>query len=134
MFIDDFLGLRDPEREAACDIFTEKLLRRLIDLVTAKDKCVRTRCCQLVHLVFNRLAADELDEDFLDNMQDLLLLRLEDKVPAVRAQAASALPRLCNPGDVCPTFCLLLPLINPQACPALSHEHTAFLHETSLSS
>lgn len=105
-FIVSFLQTRDPAREAECDTFAEKLLKLLIDLVTAKDKSVRTRCCQLVQLIFNSLAADELDSDLLDIMQEAMLLRLEDKVPTVRAQAIQALPRLCDPGDVSIALCL----------------------------
>lgn len=99
-FIAHFLAGRDPSREAECDNFAEKLLKLLINLVTARDKSVRTRCCQLVQVIFNGLTADEVDEGLMDTMQEKMLLRLEDKVPAVRAQAVNALPRLCNPGDV----------------------------------
>ena len=95
-----FLGDKDTGRAADCDAFAEKLLKFLVKLVTAKDKAVRIRCCQLVQVIFNHLSADELDASLLDDMQDMLLLRLQDKVPAVRAQAVRALPRLCDPGDV----------------------------------
>ncbi|KAA6419997.1 MAG: condensin complex non-smc subunit, partial [Trebouxia sp. A1-2] len=98
-FITGFVAGRDPAREEDCDTFAEKLLRQLINLVTARDKSVRTRCCQLVQVIFNNLRADELDEDLLDSMQESMLERLADKVPAVRTQAVSALPRLCDPGD-----------------------------------
>ena len=100
-FVASFLAGRDPNREAECDAFAEKLLRLLTNLVTARDKSVRIRCCQLVQVLFNGLTADELDEELLDSMEQTMMLRLEDKVPAVRAQAVKALPRLCNPGDVC---------------------------------
>ena len=99
-FTSSFLAGRDPEREAECDSFAEQLLKLLIQLVTVRDKSVRSRCCQLVQVMFHNLTADELDEELLDNMQEKMLLRLEDKTPAVRAQAVKALPRLCNPGDV----------------------------------
>lgn len=105
-FLATFLAGRDPDREADCDIFAEKLLRVLTSLVTAKDKSIRTRCCQLVQVLFNGLTADELDEELLDSMEQKMMLRLEDKVPAVRAQAVKALPRLCNPGDVRLSICL----------------------------
>ena len=99
-FITSFLADRDPDREVECDSFAEKLLRLLINLVTARDKSVRTQCCQLVQVIFNGLTADELDSDMLDSMQDVMMSRLEDKVPAVRLQAVKALPRLSDPGDV----------------------------------
>lgn len=101
-FITSFVASRDPAREEECDTFAEKLLRLLISLVTARDKSVRARCCQFVQVIFNSLKADELDEELLDSMQDTMLLRLGDKVPAVRVQAVQALPRLCEPGDVSP--------------------------------
>ena len=99
-FITTFLADNDIDRPANCDTFAEKLLKFLVKLVTAKDKAVRTRCCQLVQVIFTSLTADELDADLLDDMQEILLLRLQDKVPAVRAQAVKGLPRLCDPGDV----------------------------------
>jgi len=99
-FITHFVANRDPAREEDCDTFAEKLLRQLINLVTARDKSVRARCCQLVQVIFNNLRADELDEDLLDSMQESMLEGLADKVPAVRMQAVSGLPRLCDPGDV----------------------------------
>lgn len=95
-----FLADKDVGRPADCDAFAEKLFKFLVKLVTAKDKAVRTRCCQLVQVIFNNLTADELDADLLDDMQDILLQRLQDKIPAVRAQAVKGLPRLCDPGDV----------------------------------
>lgn len=99
-FVTTFLADQDVERPADCDAFAEKLLKFLVKLVTAKDKAVRSRCCQLVQVIFNNLAADELDADLLDDMQEILLQRLQDKIPAVRAQAVKGLPRLCDPGDV----------------------------------
>lgn len=100
-FIACFIAGRDPNREAECDKFAEKLLKLLISLVTVRDKSVRTRCCQLVQVVFNGLTADEVEEELMDTVQEEMLMRLEDKVIAVRAQAVKALPRLCDPGDVC---------------------------------
>lgn len=99
-FVTTFLADKDVTRTADCDAFAEKLLKFLVKLVTAKDKAVRTRCCQLVQVIFNHVCADELDADLLDDMQDMLLLRLQDKVPAVRVQAVQGLPRLCDPGNV----------------------------------
>lgn len=99
-FITAFLANTDPDRAAECDSFAEKLLKFLVNLVTAKDKAVRTKCCQLVQVIFNSLSAEELDADLLDHMQEVLLLRLQDKAPAVRAQAVCGLPRLCDPGKV----------------------------------
>ena len=107
-FITRFLADTDPERAAECESFAEKLLKFLVNLVAARDKAVRTRCCQLVQVIFNSLGADELDADLLDHIQEVLLQRLEDKVPAVRAQAVHGLPRLCDPGEVRKTPSIIL--------------------------
>lgn len=123
-FITSFVASRDPAREEECDTFAEKLLRLLISLVTARDKSVRARCCQFVQVIFNSLKADELDEELLDSMQDTMLLRLGDKVPAVRVQAVQALPRLCEPGDVSPQ--VLQDASHKQPCRA---KHIVFLLE-----
>lgn len=102
-FIAGFIATRDPSREADCDAFAEKLLRWLISLVTVKDRTVRFRCCQLVAVVFRSMSADEADEELLDKLQESMLLRLDDKLPAVRQCAVTTLPRFCEPGDVCLT-------------------------------
>ena len=141
-FISSFLQYRDLDRESDCDTFAEKLLRLLIDLVTARDKSVRTRCCQLVQLIFNHLTADELDSDLLDTMQEAMLLRLEDKVPAVRAQAVQALRRLCEPGDESPSaygktvYCDIACHDASSPCACVTHPSSrapkAVLHNSSL--
>ena len=64
---------------------------------------MRTRCCQLVSAIFHNMSAEEIDDELLNKLQETMLLRLEDKVPDVRAHAVKALPRFCDPGDVCLT-------------------------------
>ena len=105
-FVVGFIARRDPAREAECDTFAEKLLSWLVSLVTVEDRTVRTRCCQLVAAIFHIMSAEEVEDELLTKLEQTMLLRLEDKVPDVRAHAVTALPRFCNPGDVCLTPCV----------------------------
>lgn len=102
-FVVGFIARRDPAREAECDTFAEKLLSCLVSLVTVEDKIVRTRCCELVAAIFHGMSADEIDNELVSKLEETMLLRLEDKVPDIRAHAVKALPRFCDPGDVCLT-------------------------------
>ena len=102
-FVVGFIADRDLAREAECDTFAEKLLSCLVSLVTVEDKIVRTRCCQLVSAIFQHMSAEEVDDELLTKLEETMLLRLEDKVPDVRAHAVKTLSRFCNPGDVCLT-------------------------------
>ena len=105
-FVVGFIADRDPAREAECDTFAEKLLSCLVSLVTVEDKVVRTRCCQLVSAIFQNMSAEEMDDELLNKLEETMLLRLEDKVPDVRAHAVKTLHRFCNPGDVCLPPCV----------------------------
>lgn len=105
-FVVSFVARRDPVREAQCDTFAEKLLSCLVSLVPVEDRTVRTRCCQLVSAIFHIMSAEEVEDELLTKLEETMLLRLEDKVPDVRAHAVTALPRFCDPGDVRLTPCV----------------------------
>ena len=61
---------------------------------------VRFRACQIIAGVFSHAGADlELSDDVIEDVSRAMRLRLRDKVPQVRAQAARALARLQDPGE-----------------------------------
>ena len=53
---------------------------------------MRFRVCQIVAGVLNSLGPDaEISDDLYERMEEVMLERLRDKAPSVRAQAARAL-------------------------------------------
>ena len=99
-FIVSFCAWREPGCEEDADDFNEAFLGFLLNLHTAKDKAIRFRACQIVAGVLNGLGADaEVSDDLYERMTDVMLERIRDKMPAVRAQAARALSRLQDGGE-----------------------------------
>ena len=99
-FLVNFTAARHPGTEDEADDFTESFLGFLLNLATAKDKAVRFRVCQIVAGVLNSLGPDaEISDDLYERMEEVMLERLRDKAPSVRAQAARALSRLQDSGE-----------------------------------
>ncbi|XP_019644482.1 PREDICTED: condensin complex subunit 3-like [Branchiostoma belcheri] len=66
----------------------------------ANSQAVRFRACQLVNKMLNALGEDaEVDDDLYDRIFECMLMRLRDKIPAIRVQAVLALTRLQDPSD-----------------------------------
>ena len=57
-------------------------------------------CRFLEQIINNPSQTLEVDADFMDDLQQALIDRLSDRLPAVRATAARALARLGDPGKV----------------------------------
>ncbi|KAI7867392.1 nuclear condensing complex subunit [Spinellus fusiger] len=72
--------------------FVEYFMRHLLKGLTAKNKIVRLRCCQMVALSVNSLG--EIDEDIYQELKRSLFERIKDKEASIRIQAATALSRL----------------------------------------
>lgn len=72
--------------------FTDEIIRHLLRGVTAKDKLVRSRSCQLIAAIVNGL--QEIDDDLYDVLKFHLCKRLYDKEQSVRLNSALALTRL----------------------------------------
>ena len=94
-----FAGLGAAERDGSAESFVEDLVWDVLGFVSAVDKTVRARACQLLTLILNQLP--ELDEELSSSIQAALLARLRDKLPAVRAYAATSVARLADVGEVC---------------------------------
>ena len=94
-FIVTFCAWREEGMEEDADEFNEAFLGFLLNLHGAKDKAVRFRACQIIAGVLNGLGADaEVSDELYERMTDVMLERIRDKMPPVRAQAARALSRL----------------------------------------
>ncbi|CAH1247094.1 NCAPG [Branchiostoma lanceolatum] len=66
----------------------------------ANSQAVRFRACQLINKMLNALGEDaEVDDDLYDRIFECMLMRLRDKIPAIRVQAVLALTRLQDPSD-----------------------------------
>ena len=99
-FIVTFCAWREEGMEEDADEFNEAFLGFLLNLHGAKDKAVRFRACQIIAGVLNGLGADaEVSDELYERMTDVMLERIRDKMPPVRAQAARALSRLQDGGE-----------------------------------
>lgn len=67
---------------------------------------MRFRVCQLVNKLLGSLSENaQIDDDLCDRIHEAMLVRVTDKYPNVRIQAALAMARLQDPNDSnCPTI------------------------------
>ncbi|KAJ9577794.1 hypothetical protein L9F63_005613, partial [Diploptera punctata] len=84
--------------------FLIKLFDWLFSVHYAKDQAIRFRVCQFINKLLHNLGDEaSLDDNLCDKIGTNMLERLQDKVPAVRAQAVMALQRLQDPTSAeCP--------------------------------
>lgn len=85
------------EQDSLKEIAFQHLFKRLKSTL----KHVRQRVCQLLEEFLKAVSEGnlEIDCDLLANISQQLLIRLQDKVPAVRAAAVNALMHLQDPSD-----------------------------------
>lgn len=72
----------------------------------ANSHAVRFRACQLINKLLGSMAENaQIDDDLFDRIHQAMLVRVTDKFPNVRIQAALAMTRLQQPTDPdCPTI------------------------------
>ncbi|KAM4595103.1 condensin complex subunit 3 [Fundulus diaphanus] len=72
----------------------------------ASSHAVRFRACQLINKLLGSMAENaQIDDDLFDRIHQAMLVRVTDKFPNVRIQAALAMTRLQQPKDPdCPTI------------------------------
>lgn len=72
----------------------------------ASSHAVRFRVCQLINKLLGSMAENaQIDDDLFDRIHQAMLVRVTDKFPNVRIQAALAMTRLQQPQDPdCPTI------------------------------
>ena len=79
---------------------TSFLLKKMLALHSCRDKGVRMRSVEVVRKVLDKMDDDiELEMEICDEITDVMLVRLTDKLPTVRCHAVLALSRLQDPND-----------------------------------
>ncbi|XP_047431028.1 condensin complex subunit 3 isoform X2 [Mugil cephalus] len=78
----------------------------LLESHKASSHAVRFRACQLINKLLGSMAENaQIDDDLFDRIHQAMLVRVTDKFPNVRIQAALAMTRLQQPMDPdCPTI------------------------------
>ncbi|CAL8333990.1 unnamed protein product [Lota lota] len=97
----------DEEEEEEDDHpFLTFIFNFLLESHKASSHAVRFRVCQLINKLLGGMAENaQIDDDLFDNIHRAMLVRVTDKFPNVRIQAALAMTRLQQPQDPhCPTI------------------------------
>ncbi|KAM6941539.1 condensin complex subunit 3 [Lycodopsis pacificus] len=98
----------EEEEEDADDDhpFLSFLFNFLLESHKASSHAVRFRVCQLINKLLGSMAENaQIDDDLFDRIHQAMLVRVTDKFPNVRIQAALAMTRLQQPKDPdCPTI------------------------------
>ncbi|KAM9819142.1 condensin complex subunit 3 [Syngnathus typhle] len=86
--------------------FFSFLFNFLLESHKANSHAVRFRVCQLINKLLGSMAESaQIDDDLFDRIHQAMLVRVTDKFPNVRIQAALAMTRLQQPTDPdCPTL------------------------------
>uniref|UniRef100_A0A8C2BSF7 Non-SMC condensin I complex, subunit G n=1 Tax=Cyprinus carpio TaxID=7962 RepID=A0A8C2BSF7_CYPCA len=88
----------DEEEEEDENEFLNFLLNFLLESHGANSHAVRFRACQLVNKLLGSLSENaQIDDDLWDRIHEAMLIRVTDKYPNVRIQAALAMSRLQDP-------------------------------------
>ncbi|KAI4832025.1 hypothetical protein KUCAC02_015009 [Chaenocephalus aceratus] len=86
--------------------FLSFIFNFLLESHKASSHAVRFRVCQLINKLLGSMAENaQIDDDLFDRIHQAMLVRVTDKFPNVRIQAALAMTRLQQPKDSdCPTI------------------------------
>ncbi|XP_042253984.1 condensin complex subunit 3 [Thunnus maccoyii] len=86
--------------------FLSFIFNFLLESHKASSHAVRFRVCQLINKLLGSMAENaQIDDDLFDRIHQAMLVRVTDKFPNVRIQAALAMTRLQQPMDPdCPTI------------------------------
>uniref|UniRef100_A0A8C2BL90 Non-SMC condensin I complex, subunit G n=1 Tax=Cyprinus carpio TaxID=7962 RepID=A0A8C2BL90_CYPCA len=99
---------REPAVENVIDFVTRFVMSLKCRHLShgANSHAVRFRACQLVNKLLGSLSENaQIDDDLWDRIHEAMLIRVTDKYPNVRIQAALAMSRLQDPSNVdCPTI------------------------------
>ncbi|XP_053475027.1 condensin complex subunit 3 isoform X3 [Ictalurus furcatus] len=95
----------EEEEEEEEDTFLNFLFNFLLECHGVSSHAVRFRVCQLVNKLLGSLSEDaQIDDGLCDRIHEAMLVRVTDKYPNVRIQAALAMARLQDPENPeCPT-------------------------------
>ncbi|CAJ1052232.1 condensin complex subunit 3 [Xyrichtys novacula] len=86
--------------------FLSFIFNFLLESHKVNSHAVRFRVCQLINKLLGSMAENaQIDDDLFDRIHQAMLIRVTDKFPNVRIQAALAMTRLQQPKDPdCPTI------------------------------
>ncbi|TSN95635.1 Condensin complex subunit 3 [Bagarius yarrelli] len=95
----------EDEEDEEEDTFLNFLFNFLLECHSASSHAVRFRVCQLVNRLLGSLSENaQIDDGLCERIHDAMLIRVTDKYPNVRIQAALAMARLQDPENPeCPT-------------------------------
>ncbi|XP_061627158.1 condensin complex subunit 3 isoform X1 [Phyllopteryx taeniolatus] len=96
---------QEEEEEEEDHPFLSFLFNFLLESHKASSHAVRFRVCQLINKLLGSMAENaRIDDDLFDGIHRAMLVRVTDRFPNVRIQAALAMTRLQQPSDPdCPT-------------------------------
>uniref|UniRef100_A0A673CM37 Non-SMC condensin I complex, subunit G n=1 Tax=Sphaeramia orbicularis TaxID=375764 RepID=A0A673CM37_9TELE len=96
----------EEEEEPEDHPFLSFIFNFLLESHKANSHAVRFRACQLINKLLGSMAENaQIDDDLFDRIHQAMLVRVTDKFPNVRIQAALAMTRLQQPKDPdCPTI------------------------------
>ncbi|XP_026059524.1 condensin complex subunit 3-like isoform X3 [Carassius auratus] len=96
----------EEEEEEDENEFLNFLFSFLLESHGANSHAVRFRVCQLVNKLLGSLSENaQIDDGLCDRIHEAMLIRVTDKYPNVRIQAALAMARLQDPSNSdCPTI------------------------------
>uniref|UniRef100_A0A4W4FVM5 Nuclear condensin complex subunit 3 C-terminal domain-containing protein n=1 Tax=Electrophorus electricus TaxID=8005 RepID=A0A4W4FVM5_ELEEL len=109
----------EEEEEEEEDIsFLNFLFNFLLEIVDISH-AVRFRVCQLVNKLLGSLSESaQIDDDLCERIHEVMLIRVTDKYPNVRIQAALAMARLQDPSNEhCPTIKAYILLLDNDSNP-----------------
>uniref|UniRef100_A0AAY4AQQ2 Nuclear condensin complex subunit 3 C-terminal domain-containing protein n=1 Tax=Denticeps clupeoides TaxID=299321 RepID=A0AAY4AQQ2_9TELE len=93
-----------PEKDQDCmdeedeNPFLTFLFSFLLESHNASSHAVRFRVCQLINKLLGNLGENaQIDDDLFDQIHEAMLVRVTDKFPNIRIQAALAMARLQEP-------------------------------------
>ncbi|XP_030207067.1 condensin complex subunit 3 isoform X1 [Gadus morhua] len=95
----------EDEEEEDDHPFLTFIFNFLLESHKANSHAVRFRVCQLINKLLGSMSENaQIDDDLFDSLHQAMLIRVTDKFPNVRIQAALAMTRLQQPQDPdCPT-------------------------------
>uniref|UniRef100_A0A672FJW0 Nuclear condensin complex subunit 3 C-terminal domain-containing protein n=1 Tax=Salarias fasciatus TaxID=181472 RepID=A0A672FJW0_SALFA len=96
----------EEEEEEDDHPFLSFIFNFLLESHKVSSHAVRFRVCQLINKLLGSMAENaQIDDDLFDRIHQAMLVRVTDKFPNVRIQAALAMTRLQQPKDAeCPTI------------------------------
>ncbi|XP_061840431.1 condensin complex subunit 3 isoform X1 [Nerophis lumbriciformis] len=96
----------EEEEEEDDHPFLSFIFNFLLGSHEANSHAVRFRVCQLINKLLGSMAENaQIDDDLFDRIHQAMLVRVTDRFPNVRIQAALAMTRLQQPSDPdCPTI------------------------------